>query len=166
MADFTAKKAKVMDRRARIRHSIQLEVEAESEGRLQRVKSQLQHVRSVLHINSRTPMGNLLMMEKLLQAFLDSEQRGMASQTPLFLCRVRSHAVSPTTQQKFATLGFKQISFLLMCWLVGKILLAVLTFTHPVYRRKTTLLLLMTPYSILWPLWLVTTGTVDCVALL
>ena len=73
-----------MDRRARIRHSIQLEVEAESEGRLQSVKSQLQHVRSVLHINSRTPMGNLLMMEKLLQAFLDSEQRGMASHTPLF----------------------------------------------------------------------------------
>ena len=84
MADFTAKKAKLMDRRARIRHSIQLEVEAESEGRLQRVKSQLQHVRSVLHINSRTPMGNLLMMEKLLQAFLDSEQRGMTSPTPLF----------------------------------------------------------------------------------
>ena len=73
-----------MDRRARIRHSIQLEVETESEGRLQRVKSQLQHVRSVLHINSRTPMGNLLMMEKLLEAFLESEQRGMASQTPLF----------------------------------------------------------------------------------
>ena len=84
MADFTAKKAKVMDSRARIRHSIQLEVEAESEGRLQRVKSQLQHVRTVLHINSRTPTGNLLIMEKLLQAFLDSEQRGMASQTPLF----------------------------------------------------------------------------------
>ena len=84
MADFISKKAKLMDRRARIRHSIQLEVEAESEGRLQRVKSQLQHVRSVRHITSRTPMGNLLMMEKLLQAFLDSEQRGMASQTPLF----------------------------------------------------------------------------------
>ena len=84
MADFTAKKAKVMDRRSRIRHSIQLEVDGESEGRLQRVKSQLQHVRSVLHINSRTPMGNLLMMEKLLQAFLESEQRGMASQTPSF----------------------------------------------------------------------------------
>ena len=29
-------------------------------------------------------MGNLLMMEKLVQAFLESEQRGMASQTPLF----------------------------------------------------------------------------------
>ena len=52
MADFTAKKAKVMDRRARIRHSIQLEVEAESEGRLQRVKSQLHNVRSVLHITA------------------------------------------------------------------------------------------------------------------
>ena len=104
-------------------------MEAESEGRLQRVKSQLQRVRIVLHTNSRTPMGNLLMMEKLLQAFLESEQRGMASQNPLF-CRVRSHATSPTTQQKLATLGFKQISFLLMCWLVGKILLAVLTFTH------------------------------------
>ena len=84
MADFTAKKAKVMDRRARIRHSIQLEVEAESEGHLQRIKSQLQHVRSVLHINSRTPMGYLLMMEKLLEAFFESEQRAMASQTPLF----------------------------------------------------------------------------------
>ena len=146
--------------------SCRLEVAAESEGRLQRVKSQLQHVRSVLHTNSRTPMGNLLMMEKLLQAFLESEQRGMASQNPLF-CRVRSHATSPTTQQKLATLGFKQISFLLMCWLVGKILLlAVLTFTHLVNRWKTTLLLLMTPYSILWPLWLVTTGIVHYLALL
>ena len=145
--------------------SCRLEVEAESEGRLQRVKSQLQHVRSVLHTNSRTPMGNLLMTEKLLQAFLESEQRGMASQNPLF-CRVRSHAISPTTQQKLATLGFKQISFLLMCWLVRKILLAVLTFTHLVNRWKTTLLLLMTPYSILWPLWLVTTGIVHYVALL
>ena len=102
MADFTAKKAKLMDRRARIRHSIQLEVEAESERRLQRVKSQLQHVRSVLHINSRTPMGNLLMMEKLLQAFLDSEQRGMASQTPLFslpsvVTKTRNDPQRPTT---------------------------------------------------------------------
>ena len=143
--------------------SCRLEVEAESEGRLQRVKSQLQHVRSVLHTNSRTPMGNILMLEKY--SFLESEQRGMASQNPLF-CRVRSHATSPTTQQKLATLGFKQISFLLMCWLVGKILLAVLTFTHLVNRWKTTLLLLMTPYSILWPLWLVTTGIVHYVALL
>ena len=64
MAKFTEKRAKVMDRQARIRHSIQLEVEAESEGCLQRVKSQLQHIRSVLHINSQTPMGNLLMMAK------------------------------------------------------------------------------------------------------
>ena len=93
--------------------SCRLEVEAESEGRLQRVKSQLQHVRSVLHTNSRTPMGNLLMMEKLLQAFLESEQRGMASQNPLF-CRVRSHATSPTTHKK---LEFKIYCFFLFVWI-------------------------------------------------
>ena len=59
-------------------------MEAESEEHSQRVKSQLQHIRSVLHINSWTPMGYLLMMEKLVETFLESEQRGMASQTPLF----------------------------------------------------------------------------------
>ena len=80
MADFTAKKAKVMDRVPRIRHSIQLEVEPESEGRLQRVKSQLQQVKSFLRITSRTPMGNLLMIEKMLQVFQQFEQSGMASQ--------------------------------------------------------------------------------------
>ena len=69
MADFTAKKAKIMDRPPRIRHSIQLEVEPESEGRLQRVKSQLQHAKRFLRITSRTPIGNLLMIEKLLQLF-------------------------------------------------------------------------------------------------
>ena len=84
MADFTAKKAKIMDRPPRIRHSIQLEVEPESEGRLQRVKSQLQQVKSFLRITSRTPMGNLLMIEKLLEVFQQFEQSGMASQTPGF----------------------------------------------------------------------------------
>ena len=84
MADFTAKKAKVMDRAPRIRHSIQLEVEPESEGRLQRVKSQLQQVKSFLRITSRTPMGNLLMIEKMLQVFQQFEQSGMASQTTGF----------------------------------------------------------------------------------
>jgi len=162
MADFTAKKAKVMDRRARIRHSIQLEVEAENEGRLQRVKSQLQHVRSVLHINSRTPMGNLLMLEKLLQAFLESEQRGMASQTPLFSLPSQIPCDKSDNTTKTCDAGIQTD----ILPLVGKILLAVLTFTHPVNRWKTTLLLLMTPYSILWPLWLVTTGIVHRVALL
>jgi len=65
MAEFTAKKAKIMDRPPRIRHSIQLEVEPESEGRLQRIKSHLQQVKSFLCITNRTPMGNLLMIEKL-----------------------------------------------------------------------------------------------------
>ena len=82
MADFTAKKAEVMDRPPRIRHSIQLEVESELEGRLQRVKSQPQQVKIFVLITSRTPMGNLIMAEKLLQAFQQFQQSGMASQTP------------------------------------------------------------------------------------
>ena len=72
-----------MSSRPRIRHSIQMEVEPESEGRLQRLKSQLQHVKSVLRITSRTPMGNLLMMEKLLLVFEEYGQcRGMGRQSP------------------------------------------------------------------------------------
>ena len=83
MSDFTPKKAKVMSGRSRIRHSIQMEVEPESEGRLQRVKSQLQHVKSVLGITSRTPMGNLCMIEKLLQDFEGyGQSSGMGRQTP------------------------------------------------------------------------------------
>ena len=82
MADFTAKKAKIMDCPPRIQHSIQLEVEPESDGRLQRAKSQLQQVKSFLRITSRTLMGNLLMVEKLLQVFQQFEQSGKASQTP------------------------------------------------------------------------------------
>ena len=87
MADFTAKKAKVMDRPPRVRHSIQLEVDPESEGRLQRVKSQIQSVKSFLRITSRTPMGNLLMMEKLFQVFHQFEQSGMTSETPSWVLR-------------------------------------------------------------------------------
>ena len=87
IADFTAKKAKVMDRPPRVRHSIQLEVDPESEGRLQRVKSQIQSVKSFLRITSRTPMGNLLMMEKLFQVFHQFEQSGMTSETPSWVLR-------------------------------------------------------------------------------
>ena len=75
MADFTAKKAKEMDHLPRIRHSIQLEVEPESEDHLQCIKSQLQHMKSVLRITSCTLMGNLLMLEQLLQVFHEFEHR-------------------------------------------------------------------------------------------
>ena len=57
-----AKNAKVMDRCARIRHSIQLEVGAESEGCFQRVKS-------VLHINSWTSTVNLLIWRNYYRLF-------------------------------------------------------------------------------------------------
>ena len=72
-------------------------------------------------------------MEKLLHAFLESEQRGMASETPLFSLPSQIRCDN-LTHQILAMLRFKQISLLRMCWLVGKILLAVLTFTHPVNR--------------------------------
>jgi len=84
MANFTAKKVKVMDRPPRIRHSMQLEVDPGNESRLERIKSQLQHVKSVLHITSRTPMGYLLLIEKLLKIFLEFEESRMASQSALF----------------------------------------------------------------------------------
>ena len=127
MANFTAKKAKVMDCCARIRHNIQLEVAAESEGCFQ-------HIKSVLHINSWTSTVNLLIWRNYYRLF-SSLRRGMTSQTPFLLHQVRFHA---TTHQTLAMLRFKQISFQLISSLVGKILLAVLTFTHPVNQWKTT----------------------------
>ena len=58
MAESFSKKPKPMPPRAqRIRYSIQLEVEADMEQRLEGLKSKLQRVKSAL------PMGNLLMME-------------------------------------------------------------------------------------------------------
>ena len=146
MADFTAKKAKVMDRRRR-RSEQGLVVS----NAYVRVKSQLQHVRSVLHINSWTPMGNLLMTEKLLHAFLESEQRGMANETPLFSlpCQIRCDNTPNTCDVAIQT--DIPPSYVLAS---GEYTTGCfnLTFTHPVNRWKITLLLNTTAYSILWPL--------------
>ena len=79
MAESFSKKPKLMPTRApRIRYSIQLEVEAGMEGRLEGLKSKIQRVKSALHITSRTPMGNLLMMERLLSSFEELERSQMA----------------------------------------------------------------------------------------
>ena len=59
------------------------------------------------------------MMEKLLHAFLESEQRGMASETPLFSLPIQIRCDN-LTHQLLAMLRFKQISLHRMCWLVGK----------------------------------------------
>ena len=117
MADFTAKKAKVMDHLPRIRHCIQLEVEPESEGRLQCVKSQLQHMKSVLRITSRTLMGNLLMIEKLLQFSMSLSTEEWQARSLCFLHRVKNRA---TANPAHAMLQFKRIFFPCMSWLVGK----------------------------------------------
>lgn len=75
MAESFSKKPKLMPPRAqRIRCSIQLEVEAGMEHRLEALKSKIQRVKSALRITSRTPMGNLLMMERLLSSFEEFER--------------------------------------------------------------------------------------------
>ena len=81
MADSASKKAKVMPQapRDRVRSTFQLEVEADQKWRLDRVKSHIQRIKDILQITSRTPMGNVLMMERLLDSFEESEQRRMAS---------------------------------------------------------------------------------------
>ena len=58
----------------RIRYSIQFEVDAGMEQRLEGLKSKIQRVKSALRITSRTPMGNLSMMERLLSSFEEFEQ--------------------------------------------------------------------------------------------
>ena len=49
------------------------------EERLEGLKSKIQRVKSALRITSRTPMGNLLMMERLLNSFEEFEQIQMAT---------------------------------------------------------------------------------------
>jgi len=44
------------------------------EERLERVKASIQRVKSALSIHSRTPQGNFLMMERLLDVFEGGEQ--------------------------------------------------------------------------------------------
>jgi len=64
MIESFSKKPKLMPPCAQqIRYSIQLEVEAGMEERLERLKCKIQGVKSALSIPSCTPMGNLLMME-------------------------------------------------------------------------------------------------------
>ena len=80
MAESFSKKPKLTPTRAqRIRLSIQLEVEAGMEERLEALKSKIQRVKSALRITSRTPMGNLLMMERLLSSFEEFERSQMAT---------------------------------------------------------------------------------------
>ena len=80
MAESFSKKPKLMPPHAqRIRYSIQLEVEAGMEERLEGLKSKIQRVKSALRITSRTPMGNLLMMERLLSSLEEFERSQMVT---------------------------------------------------------------------------------------
>jgi len=101
MAESFSKKPKLMPPRAqRIRYSIQLEVEAGMEERLEGLKAKIQRVKSALRITSRTPMGNLLMMERLLSSFEEFERSQMvitASQS-LFLSTIQQPSAQPSPQ--------------------------------------------------------------------
>ena len=98
MAESFSKKPKLMPPRAqRIRYSIQLEVEAGMESRLEELKSKVQRVKSALRITSRTPMGNLLMMERLLSSFEEFERSQMVTTAshPLFLSTMQQPSPQP-----------------------------------------------------------------------
>jgi len=81
MDDFPSKKAKFTAPRApRIRYTLELAIEPGMEERLERLKSRIQAAKSSLFITNRTPMGNVLLMERLLDSFEWSEHRGMVSE--------------------------------------------------------------------------------------
>lgn len=81
MADFPSKKAKVAARGLRFRYTLELAVEPGMEERLESVKTRIQRLKERLHLASRTPMANVILMERLLDLFEWSEQRGMVSES-------------------------------------------------------------------------------------
>ena len=74
MADSDPKKPKLTPRPPRIRGNINLEVKPGMEQRLAELNSKIQRVKSVLGITVRTPMGNVVMMERLVSAFEECER--------------------------------------------------------------------------------------------
>lgn len=95
MADLPSKKAKIVARAPRIRYTLELAVEPGMEERLEQLKSKIQRVKEGLRIASRTPMGNVILMEQLLHAFERSEQNGMVSGSHSSL--FTSHSFSPSS---------------------------------------------------------------------
>ena len=107
-------------------------------------------------------MGNLLMIEKLLQVLQEFEQSGgMARQTPL--CSSSSQELIGQ-KSRSRNVDIQTDILPRTSWLVGKTRLDVLT--HQVNRWKIILLHRTTPYSALWQPWLVTTVIVLCVGLI
>ena len=79
MADLPSKKAKIVARAPRIRYTLELAVEPGMEEQLEQLKGKIQRVKECLWIAGRTPMGNVIVMERLLDAFEQSKQNGMVS---------------------------------------------------------------------------------------
>ena len=98
MADPVFKKAKVSPRAPRVRYTLELLVESGMEDPLEREKSRIQRVKNALQITSRTPMGNVLMMERLLNSFEESEQNRMVS-------RIDGHSSLFTSVPSFGSIS-------------------------------------------------------------
>ena len=81
MDNLPSKKAKLTTPHAsRKRYTLELAFKPAMEERLERLKSRLQRAKSSLFITSRTPMGNVSLVEGLLDSFKRSERRGMVSE--------------------------------------------------------------------------------------
>lgn len=68
-------------RAPRVRYTLELAVEPGMEERLESLKTRIQRLKERLHLTSRTPMANVTLMERLLDLFEWSEQRGMVSES-------------------------------------------------------------------------------------
>ena len=94
MTDLPSKKAKTVARAPRIRFSLELAVEPGMEERLELLKTKIKRVKEGLRIASRTPMGNVILMERLLDSFEQSEPKGMVSESHSSLFTL--HSFSPS----------------------------------------------------------------------
>ena len=108
------------------------------EERLEGLKSKIQRVKSALRITSRTPMGNLWMMERLLSSFEEFEQIQMATTAgqSLFLQQPSPQPISSKTIDAHMQ---TDISDPYISWLTVKIQLASFISTLEVQRTKTIL---------------------------
>ena len=85
MDHSSTKKPKMMPSRAsRVRCTIQLEVESGMEGRLERLKYRIQRAKSAFGITSRTPSGNVMMLERLLNCLEEREYGHSGCQSTMF----------------------------------------------------------------------------------
>ena len=116
--------------------TLELAIEPGMEERLERLKSRIQVAKSSLFITNGTPMGNVLLMEQLVDSLEWSEHQGKVSDRLIAPCFHFVKMVLPVAI-KHVDLPFD--------FLEGKIRQAVLMCIPPVDLRKTVFLLRQMP---------------------